>query len=312
MGYFKTVQGVTVPAFFPDDAVASALAYEPRAGDVFIVTYPKCGTTWVQYIAYSLFHDGEPPSSIAELLKNSPFLELHGADAVYGMPRPGAIKTHLPFHQLKFSTRAKYIYVARNPYDVCVSAYHHIRTLTASEEDLMELDEFVKLFVARAGGKACYLENSLLPWYSRRMESNVLFLTYEQLLADTKAQVKRVAEFLGQEEGQRVSTDPGLLQRVVDSSTKERMRPFLKDFIRQNVELVVKQRERRNARIAPELQKLVELLRRHPPRHEFVRDDSVGGYKNFLTADNKAALKEWIAAKTSGTDVMRLWQDVGI
>lgn len=176
----------------------------------------------------------------------------------------------------------------------------------------MELDEFVKSFVARAGSKACYLENYLIPWYSRRMESNVLFLTYEQLLADTKAQVKRVAEFLGQENGRRVSTDPGLLQRVVDLSTKERMRPFLKDFIRQNVEFVVKQRERRNARIAPELQKLLEHFRHHPPRHEFVRDGSVGGYKNFLTADNKAALKEWIAVKTSGTDVMRLWQDVGI
>ncbi|KAH7941240.1 hypothetical protein HPB49_011272 [Dermacentor silvarum] len=228
MGYFKTVQGVTVPAFFPDDAVASALAYEPRAGDVFIVAYPKCGTTWVQYMTYSILHDGEPPSSLAGLLTESPFLELYGADAVYDMPRPGTIKSHLPFHKLKFSTRAKYIYVARNPYDVCVSAYHHIRTLTASEEDLIELDEFVKLFVAGEGNNGCYLANSLLPWYSRRNESNVLFLTYEQLHADTKIQVKRVAQFLGPVYGRGISTDPGFLQGIVDLSTKERMRPLLK------------------------------------------------------------------------------------
>jgi hypothetical protein len=28
--------------------------FEPRSSDVFIVTYPKCGTTWVTQIAHSL------------------------------------------------------------------------------------------------------------------------------------------------------------------------------------------------------------------------------------------------------------------
>ncbi|KAL1414138.1 hypothetical protein MTO96_000957 [Rhipicephalus appendiculatus] len=280
MGYFKTVHGVTVPAFFPDDAVASALAYEPREGDVFIVTYPKCGTTWVQYITYIILHNGEPPNSISEFLTQSPFLEVFGADAVYDMPRPGTIKTHLAFNKLKFTSRAKYIYVARNPYDVCVSAYHHIRTLTACEEDLIEFDDFVQRF-ASGRGNGCYMEDSLIPWYSRKSEDNVLFLTYERLHADTKKQVKRVAEFLGQEYGRRVSTDPALLQRIVELSTKESMRPFLKSYVRENIEFVVKQRVSTNLQIAPELQKLQEFMRHHPPRHEFMRDGSVGGLYKF-------------------------------
>ncbi|XP_037501391.1 sulfotransferase 1C2-like [Rhipicephalus sanguineus] len=311
MGYFKTVHGITVPAFFPDDSVASALAYEPREDDVFIVTYPKCGTTWVQYITYAILHNGDPPNGVPEFLTNSPFLEVFGADAVCAMPRPGIIKTHLAFNKLKFSSRAKYMYVARNPYDVCVSAYHHIRTLTACEEDLIDIDEFVKRFVS-GGGHGCYLGDSLVPWYSRKNVGNVLFLTYEGLHADTKQQVKRVAEFLGREYGRRLSTDPALLQRIVELSTKERMRPFLKGFVRKNIEFVVEQRTSRNLQIATELQKLLEFVTHHPPRHEFMRDGSVGGYTKFLCENNRAILKDWIAAKTSGSDVMRLWPDVGV
>ncbi|XP_050037734.1 sulfotransferase 1 family member D1-like [Dermacentor andersoni] len=150
MAFRKTVQGVNVACFFPDDAVISALSYEPREDDVFVTGYPKSGTTWVQYIAYGVFHDGQPPCDLSQFIAETPFLELFGADSLGSMPRPGTIRTHLLFDESRFSSRAKYIYVARNPYDVCVSSYYQLLTHTVNEEDVGSFDEHLKRFVTGA------------------------------------------------------------------------------------------------------------------------------------------------------------------
>ena len=36
------------------ESVSHGLAFVPKAGDVFISTFPKCGTTWVSMILHSL------------------------------------------------------------------------------------------------------------------------------------------------------------------------------------------------------------------------------------------------------------------
>ncbi|KAK8783646.1 hypothetical protein V5799_009991 [Amblyomma americanum] len=193
----KTVKGVKVPSYFPDDAVLSAVAYKPRPGDVFVATYPKCGTTWAQYIAYGIFHDGQPPRDLAEFFEESPYMELFGADVIEDMPGQGTIKTHLPFDKQNFSARAKYIYVARNPYDVCVSVYYHFKSEVPAQLDNVDFGHYLRHFIDGTGAYGSYLEDSLLPWYTRRNDPNVLFLTYEDLHADAKLQVKRIADMLG-------------------------------------------------------------------------------------------------------------------
>ncbi|XP_075554047.1 sulfotransferase 1A1-like [Dermacentor variabilis] len=310
MRQIKTVQGIPFPRFFPNDAIVSALSYEPRPGDIFVTAYPKCGTTWVQYVSYGILHDAEPPVELSQFLAASPFVELFGSAAVKTMPRPGTIKTHLPFAENRFSYNAKYIYVARNPYDVCVSAYHQIRTMTVAEEDVITFDEHVKLFVSGRSNYGCYIKGSLIPWYTRRCESNVLFLTYEELHDDAKLQVKRIAEFLGPEYGRRVSRDPSMLQRVVEMTSKESMRPLFKNFLMANIELAVQHNKRRNAPIPKELDGVLKSLRHRAPTHEFVREGTVGGYKKFISENHRQALEDWISASTLGSDVMCLWSRV--
>lgn len=34
---------------------------QPRKGDVFVCTYPKCGTTWIQHICSQLMTDNYGP-----------------------------------------------------------------------------------------------------------------------------------------------------------------------------------------------------------------------------------------------------------
>jgi len=48
--------GFRMPMGFPVAAFDSAQRYKPRPGDAFVSTYPKSGTTWMQYIVYLLLH----------------------------------------------------------------------------------------------------------------------------------------------------------------------------------------------------------------------------------------------------------------
>lgn len=310
MTRLKIVQGLRIAECFPDDAVVSALAYQARPGDVFITSYPKSGTTWVQYIVYSILHSGVPFDDVLQLIAESPCLELCGAEAANCDPRPPTIKTHLPFDQKKFSPLAKYIYVVRNPYDVCVSLYHHIRMQTVNDEDLLDMNTILQHLVNGTWSYGRFFEDNLLPRYERRHDPNVLFLTYEDLHADIEGQVTRIAYFLGKEYGQRISKDPGLLKRVTDMTSRERMRPIFRDYMKANLEFVVQQRTRTGITVPESLLKLLEFLTYNPPRHEFVREARVKGYKDMLSADQQETLRKWISEKTAASDVMKLWSAV--
>ncbi|KAL1472159.1 hypothetical protein MTO96_039497, partial [Rhipicephalus appendiculatus] len=137
-----------------------------------------------------------------------------GAGAAQDPSRTGPLTTHLPLKVLKLVDNAKYVYVARNPYDCAVSYYHFLKGLTPKTVTDVSFESFLKLFLS---GKVIYGDyfDHLLPWYERRNDANVLFITYEQLKADTKAQVLKIADFLGEDHGAALREDDALLQKVL-------------------------------------------------------------------------------------------------
>lgn len=78
---YRRVEGLWMHNFFQDDAIRSAVNYKPRQGDVFVVTYPKCGTNWMQFILYNIVSRAAPITNMREFRLNSPFIELTGAGA---------------------------------------------------------------------------------------------------------------------------------------------------------------------------------------------------------------------------------------
>ncbi|KAH8028851.1 hypothetical protein HPB51_019940 [Rhipicephalus microplus] len=104
----RVIEGMLWSHYFPEQCVRSALAYEPLPGDVFVVSYPKCGTTWLQYIVYNIYSGGVPPRNREQFWDNTPFLEMRGAERSILRSKPGAIKTHLPFDRQPYSPQAKY------------------------------------------------------------------------------------------------------------------------------------------------------------------------------------------------------------
>lgn len=60
-----------------------------------------------------------------------------------------------------------------------------------------QFDDFFELFMEGKVDFGDYFD-TLLSWYEHRDDPNVLFITYEQLKADTKEYILKIAEFMGE------------------------------------------------------------------------------------------------------------------
>ncbi|KAK8756157.1 hypothetical protein V5799_001141 [Amblyomma americanum] len=310
---FRTIDGIFLGKHFPDDAVRSTLAYKPRPGDLFIVSYPKCGTTWTQFIVYNILTDAQESSDPLDLVLRLPFLEIQGGEAALYGPRPAAFKTHLAFHKNPYSPDAKYIYITRNPYDCCVSFYYHTRNIPPYRFENGTFDEFFELFLKGRVDFGDYFEN-VLSWYEHRNDPNVLFLTYEELKRDTAKGILKIAAFMGEEHGKKLKENPELLKRIVEYTSVEHMKkkvavspqpPKLEDLSEGELEKILR----------PELLKGVRTIidfTRKPMTGEFIRKGQVGDWRNHFSQDQIRRMKERIAEATAGSDLMSLWKDVNI
>ncbi|GBN47351.1 Estrogen sulfotransferase, partial [Araneus ventricosus] len=195
---YQDVDGFRIIGMFPAEAFKSALAYKPRPDDLFIVTYPKCGTTWIHSIVTCIFREGRPFSSAIEFFMDVPLLQLTGAEAAEKAKRPAAIKFHLPFHLTPWSPEAKCIFVARNPKDCCVSFFHHTVNALGYRFADGKFDDYFELFINGEVDYGDYFDTTLSLW-KHRNDPNVLFITYEELKEDTIKNVLKIAGFIGSE-----------------------------------------------------------------------------------------------------------------
>jgi aryl sulfotransferase len=99
-----------------------------RDDDIIIATYAKAGTTWMQQIVGQLLFDGDPDLEVAGM---SPWLDLRVPPKEEKLPAVEAqthrrfLKTHLPVDALRFSPKARYLYIGRDGRDVVWSMYNH-------------------------------------------------------------------------------------------------------------------------------------------------------------------------------------------
>ncbi|UYV67141.1 hypothetical protein LAZ67_4004062, partial [Cordylochernes scorpioides] len=285
---YKDVDGVRVAEVVSSEAVRSALAYVPLDEDMFVVTFPKCGTTWTQAIVLLILNKGKPFKNIGEFFKRSPFLEMCGAEAAAMMPRPGVLKLHLTYEQTPQNSKAKYIYVVRNPKDTCVSFYYHTKGwalygFTGSFSD------FFDIFYKGENDFGEYFEH-VMSWYKHRDDPNVLFILYEDLKKDTKGMVMKIAKFLGPEWEKLLIDEPQVLEDVLKYSSINEMKQMVKAQ-----DLVAASQSEENVpqglrHIASQMANVGagSLMK----DFEFVRKGVVGDWKNHFTEEQAKKLDD--------------------
>ena len=200
--------------------------FVPRDGDIVIATYPKCGTTWMQRIVGLLVFQDPAPVAVMDV---SVWIDRRfGATPAEALARVEAqthrrfLKSHLPADGLPLHDEVRYIHVARDGREVCLSFHNHISSYTPWMLEQLDAaglgDETIARRYPRAPADPAdffhrWLVDGGLPgvrdgltgmsffenersWWEERGRPNVLFVHYADLKADLDGKMRRIAGFL--------------------------------------------------------------------------------------------------------------------
>lgn len=286
--------------------------YQPLVGDVFLVSYPKCGSMWMQHILYGILSFGSAEVlTMEERQRAIPAMEFAIAEGARTWTRPLVIKTHLPFHLQPFSPKAKYIVITRNPYDCCVSYYYFAKSRPFGNLQEATFDQFVNMFVRGNVPFGDYFDH-LLSWYKHHDDCNVFFITYESLKRDTSDSVLKIADFLNEKRyGDHFRQNPQALEAVLSLSSLEKMKSHNAEYKSFSSKLQ-KLYKAADHEAGHETREANEDVMNKPLTGDRVRKGIVGDWKNHFSQQQVTQMKERIAFKTHGTDVMNLWKDDGL
>lgn len=102
--------------------------FEYRDDDIVVSTAYKSGTTWCQNIIIQLLFQGkDKPENHNELYPWIDF-RISNLDTVKASTERRLLKTHLKLNALKFSDKAKYIYIGRDGRDCFMSLINHYKS----------------------------------------------------------------------------------------------------------------------------------------------------------------------------------------
>ena len=178
---------------------------------IFVASYPKSGTTWMQWIALNLLSNN--PSLITldssfHISKFSPFYEIdpHWEDdgqfsSLFSENHESLgsklFNTHLPFKNMPLGRRAKYIYVVRNGKDVCTSFFYHLTNQTDNGGLECNFPEFLTNWCDGEIYYGNWLEH-VKEWVlaSQEQSNNILIVRYEDLKSNLIDSLLKIAKHI--------------------------------------------------------------------------------------------------------------------
>ncbi|XP_072143035.1 sulfotransferase ssu-1-like [Dermacentor andersoni] len=183
--YFQLVNGVPRPPVFDPVVFKRCLNLKFKEGDVLLSTYPKSGTKWLVYVMQLILKEGKPVINFEDFLNNARGVEFMD-DEDWQTMLPFRIHfTHQPLCRDNMGETAKFVYLARNPWDVCASFYDMLKDLSVYRFQDGSFEDFLDGFLAGDFGFGSYFEH-VASGYALKDEPHVFFTTYEELKRDTK------------------------------------------------------------------------------------------------------------------------------
>lgn len=181
-----------------------ATSYKGKLEDVFIASYHKSGTTWLQYIIWSLANSGNDPPYVHEMMLDyGPRMEHLGTDWLHRKMAADKVKrhfkTHLPFNYINYSEEAKYIYAIRSPFDVVISYYRMLQQMPQFYrfKDGLDFDQFFTDFIEGHTDSGSYFDHVTSWLTAAETKENIKVVQYESLRKDVNFEIMEIAKFLG-------------------------------------------------------------------------------------------------------------------
>lgn len=200
----KSFKGLLVPPYVSEEWMEELNSFELCSDDVWVVSYPKSGTTWVQQILKLLHSGGKDDGRM--ITDAIPFIDMVNKDPIFyyqvnlsELPFPRAFKSHFTYDLMPCGSPStkpcKYIYVARNPKDVAVSLFHFLSANKVLPPD-KNWNDFLLTFLTGDIGYGSWFDH-VLGWWMHKDDSNVLFLKYEDMKKDLTTSIETIGKFIG-------------------------------------------------------------------------------------------------------------------
>jgi len=188
----------------------------PRAGrnlrilpdDVFIVSYPKSGNTWVRFLISNMLNEGEE-ITFANIDKKLP--------DIYNVFRLSSKALILKSHEYFDPRYRRVIYIIRDPRDVVLSYYHYFIKIKVFDETY-PLSKFVDQFLDGSLDHFGHWKGNVGSWIGARIgDKDFLLLRYEDILISPAEKLSEIAIFLG------INVSSDQIDNAVAQSSFERM-----------------------------------------------------------------------------------------
>jgi hypothetical protein len=276
---YKRIETLPFDQFFSYENFISALNYKAKDDDLFLVSYPKCGSTWTQYIVYLIINNGIPLDKERKMSEYIPFFEADGAHIVEKLSSPRVIKTHLSYNMIPKNSNAKYIFIARNPKDCVVSFFYHTKGFKDAYNFADgKFDDYFELFMNGEVDYGDYFEH-LSSWLPHLAKPNILLLTYESMKRDPKAAIISIANFIDKRYFDLLTENKNILEKVIKYSDFESMKKEdNRYYMSQRVEDT-----------------------------KFLRKGMIGDWKNHLNEEQSKRVDEKIDKYLKGSNILSLW-----
>ncbi|KAJ8022126.1 Sulfotransferase family cytosolic 1B member 1 [Holothuria leucospilota] len=276
--------GSFLPITTPSRYLPDILEMEIKPSDIIVNSWPKSGTTWMQYIVTQIICGEEFLKQTVHVIHKNIFIEsaqnplkLEKSEGMYKIaenyPSPRLLKSHLKLPMLPkclLDKKAKVIYVVRNPKDAAVSFFNYCRKRTTYPY-YKDWQEFYEHFCNGLLPYGDWFEHVLTLW-ARRNESNVLIIKYEDMKKDLTNTVHSVSKFLRKPLSERELAD------ICDRSSFDAMKE--------------------NPIANPDLTGI--LLRERDPI-PFMRKGVIGDWKNYFTVAQNEHFDELYRQKIKGS-----------
>lgn len=169
------------------------LEFDDWPDDIYVVSFMRSGTTWVQMIMYQLTTDGEMNfESISDV---SPWFEqtLQQSKFLNQLPAPRIFKTHAPYKLVRKNWQGKFIYVYRNGMDVAVSQYYHYKNL--GNPNLTFESSLRDRFLKENNSSFVSWFKHMADWLGNKKKLDILYVSYEELSNDLEGTIRKIMKF---------------------------------------------------------------------------------------------------------------------